>query len=404
MHVRLRRPAGAITTGKSIATRVVGATVLAACAVLVLAVAASADPSIKDKRAEAETIIAEIRSIDEQVGAAAERFNGATYELQQLTAELTETRDDLVRARELRTRSQQRIAARLRELYIDGDDGSSIEIVFGARSLDDLLDRIDLVNRVVDQDARIAREATALRARVAQRERQLAAARARQAVVVEQRAAETRAIEGRLAERQRLLASVKDEIARLEEVERRRQAELRRQAQLELARQQRLAAAQRLAQAQASAEAPASPTVSSGDGDGLPGLAPSIDYTPPPADASAGAQVVAIAMQYLGVPYVWGAADPSVGFDCSGLTTYVFAKIGVSLPHHAATQYTLGAPVPKDQLQPGDLVFFRGLGHMGMYIGGGNFIHAPHTGDVVKISPLSDPYYVQNWVGAKRVI
>ena len=110
-------------------------------------------------------------------------------------------------------------------------------------------------------------------------------------------------------------------------------------------------------------------------------------------------------MQYLGVPYVWGGASTRpAGFDCSGLTMYVFAKVGVSLPHYAAAQYQLGSPVSKDQLQPGDLVFFRGLGHMGMYIGGGNMIHAPHTGDVVKISPLSDPYYVANWVGARRVL
>ncbi len=78
--------------------------------------------------------------------------------------------------------------------------------------------------------------------------------------------------------------------------------------------------------------------------------------------------------------------------------------MGVSLPHYAAAQYQMGVAVSKDQLQPGDLVFFRGLGHMGMYIGGGNFIHAPRTGDVVKISPLSDSYYVANWVGARRVL
>jgi cell wall-associated NlpC family hydrolase len=83
---------------------------------------------------------------------------------------------------------------------------------------------------------------------------------------------------------------------------------------------------------------------------------------------------------------------------------YVFAQVGVSLPHFAAAQYRLGYAVPKDQLEPGDLVFFRALGHMGMYIGGGNFIHAPRTGDVVKISSLSEPYYVANWVGARRVL
>jgi cell wall-associated NlpC family hydrolase len=109
-------------------------------------------------------------------------------------------------------------------------------------------------------------------------------------------------------------------------------------------------------------------------------------------------------MQYLGIPYQWGGASPSTGFDCSGLTTYVFAQVGISLPHHAASQYQLGTPVSRDQLQPGDLVFFRGLGHMGMYIGAGNFIHAPSTGDVVKISSLSEPYYVSGWVGAKRIL
>lgn len=83
---------------------------------------------------------------------------------------------------------------------------------------------------------------------------------------------------------------------------------------------------------------------------------------------------------------------------------YVFAQIGVSLPHYAAAQYGMGVPVSKDELQPGDLVFFRDLGHMGMYNGGGNVIHAPQTGDVVEISPLSDPYYVANWVGARRVL
>ena len=73
---------------------------------------------------------------------------------------------------------------------------------------------------------------------------------------------------------------------------------------------------------------------------------------------------------------------------------YVYAQIGVSLPHNAATQYSYGRrPSRATSSQPGDLVFFDGLGHMGIYIGGGQFIHAPHTGDVVKISSLSDSWY-----------
>ena len=82
---------------------------------------------------------------------------------------------------------------------------------------------------------------------------------------------------------------------------------------------------------------------------------------------------------------------------------YVYAQVGVSLPHHAASQYGMGSPVSRDQLAgPGDLVFFNGLGHNGIYIGGGQFIHAPHTGDVVKISSLSDSWYAATYVGASR--
>ena len=78
-------------------------------------------------------------------------------------------------------------------------------------------------------------------------------------------------------------------------------------------------------------------------------------------------------------------------------------QVGVSLPHNAAAQYGYGVYVPRDQLQPGDLVFFDGLGHVGIYIGGDQFIHSPHTGDVVKISSLSDSWYAATYVGAKRV-
>ena len=112
--------------------------------------------------------------------------------------------------------------------------------------------------------------------------------------------------------------------------------------------------------------------------------------------------VVGIAMQYLGVPYVYGGASPS-GFDCSGLVMYAYAQMGVSLPHSSYAQYSMGVAVSRDQLQPGDLVFFNGLGHVGIYVGGGQFIHAPHTGDVVKISSLSDSWYAAEYQGAVRV-
>jgi cell wall-associated NlpC family hydrolase len=117
-----------------------------------------------------------------------------------------------------------------------------------------------------------------------------------------------------------------------------------------------------------------------------------------------GAQAVALAERYLGIPYVWGSANPKVGLDCSGLTMLVYGKLGVSLDHYAAFQWLEGARIAPADLQPGDLVFFDmeadGPGHVGMYIGSGEFIQAPHTGDIVKISTLAS--YASKYVGAVR--
>ena len=115
------------------------------------------------------------------------------------------------------------------------------------------------------------------------------------------------------------------------------------------------------------------------------------------------AQVAVQAAQAeLGKPYQWGAAGPDT-FDCSGLTMYSYAQAGISLPHYTGDQWNQGRHVSQGELQPGDLVFFeQSLGHVGVYIGNGNFIHAPHTGDVVKISALSG-WYQSEYAGAVRL-
>ncbi|RMI37784.1 NlpC/P60 family protein [Actinomadura harenae] len=124
--------------------------------------------------------------------------------------------------------------------------------------------------------------------------------------------------------------------------------------------------------------------------------------TPNVPGSGKGAQAVRYALAQLGVPYSWGggnASGPSYGiaqganikgFDCSGLTLYAYARVGVNLPHYTGAQFNAGTHVTQAQLQPGDLVFFYSdLHHMGMYIGGGKMVHAPQTGDVVKISPIA---------------
>jgi len=113
------------------------------------------------------------------------------------------------------------------------------------------------------------------------------------------------------------------------------------------------------------------------------------------------ARVAAYARRYLGVRYSYGGTSPSSGFDCSGFTRFVYAHFGIDLPHYSGAQFGAGRRVSRAGLRPGDLVFFRGLGHVGIYLGNGRFIHAPHTGSVVSIMPLSAH---GSYDGARRLI
>jgi cell wall-associated NlpC family hydrolase len=100
-------------------------------------------------------------------------------------------------------------------------------------------------------------------------------------------------------------------------------------------------------------------------------------------------RVVEIAKRYVGTPYSWAGASPS-GFDCSGFVMYVYGRIGIRLPHSSWMLWGVGKPVARKDLQPGDIIFFNGLGHVGIYVGHERFIHSPQTGDVVRIERLSD--------------
>lgn len=101
------------------------------------------------------------------------------------------------------------------------------------------------------------------------------------------------------------------------------------------------------------------------------------------------AQALRLAMTKIGRPYIWGASGPTT-FDCSGLTMWAYRQVGINLPHYTGSQWNAGTRVSESKLQPGDLVFFYSdLHHMGMYVGDGKMLHAPHTGDVVKIAPMA---------------
>ncbi len=138
----------------------------------------------------------------------------------------------------------------------------------------------------------------------------------------------------------------------------------------------------------------------------IPLSSPTAELPAAKAAGPAAANVVSIAKKYLGTKYVWGGESPKTGFDCSGLVQWAAGQVGVKLPRTTYEQYKVGTPVDRQNLQPGDSVFFhptsQGPSHMGIYVGNGKFLHAPHTGDVVKISNLDDSYYQKNFMGGRR--
>jgi cell wall-associated NlpC family hydrolase len=349
---------------------------------LVVAGAATAEPAnVASKRAQAQSVLAQIQSLDASLEHAVDAYNLANERLKAIEGDLATNRVNLqIAAQNLRV-AQKVLAARMVAIYTSDENDSTLDVLVGSRSLEDLLDGLETVSRVSEQDSKVLSDVTHLRTEMRRVRARLQHARGRQAELVAERRAAKASIEGQLAQRQRMLSSIKSEIAAMQAAERRRQAQLAAQARA------RLAAPQPLIPDLAAAPEPTAP-------------APKPSPLPVAPPAKYGG-VVGIAMQYLGTPYVYGGASPA-GFDCSGFVMYVYAQVGVSLPHNAAAQYGFGTPVDRSQLQPGDLVFFNGLGHNGIYIGGGQFIHSPHTGDVVKISSISG-WYSSTWVGARRL-
>jgi len=355
--------------------RLFSAFLLGLAAILAAAGGAVAEPSqLEQQQTRAQDVLAEVRAIDSRLGHAIEAYNLANVKLDRIDADVAQNKRHIRIARSNLGIARRRLADRVVALYTSGESNSTITVLLGAESLDELLDRIETANRVSEQDASTLRQVIDYRAEVKRRARQLARARLAQAQIVERKATQRASIEAQLAERERMLAGIRSEIRRIQAEERRRS--------LAVARQLRS-------------------QVSTGEPVGFGAVGATADgaVVAPPSRYGG---VVGIAMRYLGVPYRWGGASPSTGFDCSGFTMYVFAQIGVSLPHYTGAQWNMGTPVSRDQLQAGDLVFFNGLGHMGIYVGGGNFIHSPHTGDVVKISSMTG-WYAQTYVGARRL-
>jgi cell wall-associated NlpC family hydrolase len=323
---------------------------LVATAVPAYAVPASSsfNKELSAKQAEIDALEVKLDELDNQAEIAAEEYNLATLQLQQTTAQVDAAQNDLNNTRAALVIQDDILSNRIANIYRDGNL-TAFEVLLDSKSVGDFIGRVKFLNTITSSDAN---KAAGLKAQKDLGEAQLKQLQSAQAQAQEL-SFELKAREGevqlRIDEQQALLDSVQKDIREIMDAEAAKRSD-----------QQGILLQQVLSGANKSGivATPGSP--------------------------------VETALAYHGVPYLWGGASPSA-FDCSGLILYVFAQHGVELPHYSGYQFLQGEKIPVSQIQPNDVVFFGSpVHHVGMYIGGGYFIHAPKRNDFVKISKLAD--------------
>jgi cell wall-associated NlpC family hydrolase len=367
--------------------------VLAALAVAVAATVAGAHstPAIRAAQAHERAVIAQVNAIGRDLQIAEDAAQNAQNRLALVQASLRRNEYRLHVAKANLHAAQHRLMARLYSLYVNGAP-STIDVIAGAHSFSDMIDRAESAQVLSNQDAALGQQALSFEHSVQARELQLKRLKLKR----EQAVRQTRALEqqraSELAQQKQLLASIHTTISQLQAQEAARERAAKAAAEARLRAE--IAARQKAAR-EAAAVAQQTQQSSSSS---APTIAPPPPVSIPTGGTGAGhAAAASIALHYLGVPYVYGGASPS-GFDCSGLVMYVYAQLGISLPHYTVAQWNATQPVSSPA--PGDLVFFNGLGHVGIYIGGGRFVDAPHTGSVVRIDSISG---FGGYDGARRV-
>jgi cell wall-associated NlpC family hydrolase len=351
-----------------------------------------AEPAaITQAKNEAEALQAKIDDLAEQLDAAVEDYNYAKAKLADTTAAAKKTQSKLTKAEKDLDAIQAQLSDRVVRIYKQGHLGL-LDTLAGAVSFSDLINRLDLLEKLSAQDSRLVAEVTDYRDEVAQRKVELADQLREQKVLAAEADKAKDAVQARLSANEKALSGKEAQIAQLEKEEAIRQAKIAAAAR-EAARKAALAAAKAKA-----AEAAKKTAKNTSKSNGSTGSGTVTVQVPDNASAS---DVVSIAMEYLGCPYVWAGSSPS-GFDCSGFVMYVYAKVGVSLPHSSRMQIGCGKSVSSGDLKAGDLVFFGNptIHHVGLYIGDGKMIHAAGVGKGVRI----DSVWRSNYHGACRII
>jgi cell wall-associated NlpC family hydrolase len=312
---------------------------------------------LQRRRAELDAFQQQLESLDWELSIATEAYNASVFELETTREKLTATQMELDNAEIALSVQSEQLSDRAREIYRSGEL-NTIDILLGSKSVTDLVARIRFLHTLGQSDADIAETLRQQRDEIAAKATDLQSARLYAESLEFTLKARRIEVMLRIQERQQMLAEAQTELLDLLDAE----AGRRQQEESELMR-----------------------AILSGAND-------------------AGIQVqpgspVETALGYHGIPYVWGGASAS-GFDCSGLVLYVFKQHGVNLPHYSGAQFQLGTRVVPADLQPGDVVFFGSpVHHVGIYVGGGYFVHAPRTGDFVKLSRLSER---SDYAGARR--
>ena len=364
------------TRGRLLGSFTAALTVCAAAASVVTVVPAAADP-LADARARAAALASTVDRLETAAEVATERYDAAEAALgQAVTAQsLAERRLEADRAVSQQAAAQ--VTARVRALYETGGRATLLATVLTSSDPAEAVAGLHVVGNLLSFDSADAASALAVTARARQLSADLEAAAHRVTRLQQQASAAATRVRTLLTQQQQALQAAGREVRRL-------------------AQQRREAQAAASAAAFAAALADASGTFPVGTSGTMPA------GTTPPNAVAAGA--IAAARSRLGDPYVWGATGPDT-FDCSGLTQWSYAHVGVQLPRVAADQWNAGPHVPLSELQPGDLLFWAtdlndpaSIHHVAMYIGGGMMIAAPHTGDVVKIEPV----YMTGYIGATR--
>jgi cell wall-associated NlpC family hydrolase len=351
--------------------------------------------TLADRRAEADRVQAQLDVLDARLERTTEAYNAARQRLADTGRAIRLNERELKVTEQNLTVASDELAAELVNAYRRGSP-DAIQLMLTAGSIGDMLDRMDLARRVSAHTAALVHRVLVVKGDVQARAAALAAQRRKRAAALADTRRRRAELQGGIAERQGYLASVKADIRQI--------IAAREAAAAAAARQQRERRRSQLAAAKVTAAAavandPGVGGSGGGDGAGTASETSGGGAIVPPSGTGSGAADAALSQ--LGVAYVWAGSSPGGGFDCSGLVMWAYAQVGVSLPHNASAQHGSGTPVDRSALQPGDLVFFDGDGHVGIYIGGGQFVHAPHTGDVVKVSNL-DGYPGYN--GAVRIL